>query len=350
MTDHIISESDPVLITGATGFVGKHLLEYLLDAGFKQIRCLVRPTSNTSALAQLASRFDTTLDLYRGDLMSMEDCSKAGRDCLVVYHLAVGSGGKSFPSSFMSTVIPTRNLLEATVAGGKLKRFVNVSSFALYSNIGKKTGSLLDESCPIEEHPEVRGDAYAFAKLKQDEIVVSYSEKYGFEYVLVRPGVVYGPGNDRIPGRVGIDTFGPFIHLGGSGKLPFTEVRNCAAAIALSGIVPGVNGEVFNVVDDDLPTSRQFLKLYKRNVRRFRSVYIPSPVSYLLCYLWERYCVWSDYQLPPVFSRREWHAYWKHTRYTNDKIKRVLGWRMLVSTDQGLKEFFDSCRKGTADA
>src|SRR6202007_2614610 len=100
------------------------------------------------------------------------------------------------------------------------------------------------------------------------------------------------------------DTFGVFIHLGGSNKIPLTYIDNCADAIALAGLTPKVDGEVFNVIDDDLPSSRQFLRLYKRNVRRFRSVYIPHPMSYALCWWWEKYSHWSEGQLPPAFNRR----------------------------------------------
>ena len=85
--------------------------------------------------------------------------------------------------------------------------------------------------------------------------------------MIVRPGVVYGPGNKGITGRVGLGTFGLFLHLGGSNEIPLTYVDNCADAIVLAGIKGGVDGEVFNVVDDDLPTSRKFLRLYKKNVR-----------------------------------------------------------------------------------
>ncbi len=82
-------------------------------------------------------------------------------------------------------------------------------------------------------------------------------------------------GNEAITNRVGIGTFGLFLHLGGSNTMPLTFVDNCAEAIVLAGLTPGVDGQVFNVVDDDLPSSRQFLRLYKRNVRRFRSLYLP---------------------------------------------------------------------------
>jgi nucleoside-diphosphate-sugar epimerase len=181
--------------------------------------------------------------------------------------------------------------------------------------------------------------------VKQDELVAEYGRKHGVPYVLVRPGVVYGPGKPRIHGRVGLDTFGIFLHLGGSNPIPFTFVDNCAEAILLAGMRKGIDGEVFNVVDDDLPTSRLFLKLYKKEVRRFPSIYVPHFASYLLCFLWEKYAAWSQGQLPPIHNRREWKASWKRTNYSNEKARRVLDWTPKVSIAEGLKLFFSDCRQ-----
>lgn len=346
----IINTSDRILITGVAGFIGSKVFEILLEYGFKKIRCLVRSDRNLSNLKEVAGSSKADIEFFRGNLFSKEDCFNAARDAAVIYHLAVGSSGKSFPNAFMNAVIPTRNLLEASIRHKSIKRFVNTSSFAVYSNRYKPSRDLLDESCPVEEHPELRGDAYAFAKLNQDKIVFDYADKYGIPYVILRPGAVYGPDKNAITGRVGIDTFGVFMHLGGSNKIPFTYVDNCAEAIILAGLVEGVAGEVFNIVDDDLPTSRTFLRLYKKNVKNFKSVYIPHALSYLLCLLWEKYSAFSENQLPPVFSRSEWHAYWKKTDYSNEKLKKLLGWKMKVPTEEGLRRYFESCRQGEKDA
>ena len=145
---------------------------------------------------------------------------------------------------------------------------------------------------------------------------------------------------------MGIDTFGVFLHLGGSSVIPLSYVDNAAEAIVLAGLKAGVDGEVFNTVDDDLPTSRQFLRLYKRNVRRFRSIYVPKPISFGLCWMWERYCRSSMDQLPPVFNRSRWNALWKKTRYSNQKIKTRLGWKPVVSTAEAERRYFAACREG----
>ena len=154
-----------------------------------------------------------------------------------------------------------------------------MSSFTVYTNRGKATGRVLDETCPLELHSALRGDPYCFAKVKQEEMIMEYGKNHDVPYTIIRPGVVYGPGNEKIHGRVGMDTFGIFLHLGGSNELPLSFVDNCADAMILAGIVKGIDGEAFNVVDDDLPSSRRFLPAYKQQVKRFQSIPVPRFLS-----------------------------------------------------------------------
>jgi nucleoside-diphosphate-sugar epimerase len=287
------------------------------------------------------------IDILKGNLLSRADC-EAAKDAAVVFHLAAGTGEKSFPDAFMNSVVTTRNLLDASLRYARLQRFVLVSSFTVYTN--RQKSRCLDESCPVEAHPERRGDAYCFAKVKQEQIVTEYGKNFGIPHVVVRPGSVYGAGKSDIVGRVGLGTFGLFLHLGGPNTIPFTHVDNCAEAITLAGLVKGVDGEAFNVVDDDLPSSRQFLRLYKRSVRQFKSVYVPHMLSYGLCYLWEKYSQWSEGQLPPAFNRGRWYTQWRKTRYSNLKLKTKLGWKPKVATVDGLRLYFQSCAQGERHA
>jgi nucleoside-diphosphate-sugar epimerase len=341
----VIGKDDLVLVTGSAGFIGNAVIASLLERGFRNIRCLVRPSTpprKIAALSALAS--SDRLQLFRGNLHSRGDCLAATERVKLVYHLAAGRGDRSYPDAYLNSVVVTRNLLDACVQHGQIDRFVNVSSFVVYTNRNKARFRLLDETCPTEPNGLARGEAYCFGKVKQDEMVLEYGRKHNLSFVLVRPGAVYGPGNLRITGRVGIDTFGIFLHLGGSSFIPLSYVDNCADAIVQVGLAPGVDGEVFNVVDDDLPTSRDFLRLYKRNVRRFSSWYVPKHASYALCWLWERYSRWSEGQLPPNFNLSRWHALWKKTAYCNQKLKSRAGWQQKIPTADALQRYFAACR------
>jgi nucleoside-diphosphate-sugar epimerase len=342
----IIDEKEPILVTGAGGFVGSRVVASLLNLGFGKVRCFVRPGGDNILLKKVLQQYPgNSCEVFQGNLLSRDDCARASDGAAVVYHLVAGRG-KSFPGCFQGSVVTTRNLLDALVQGRSLKRFVNVSSFAVYSNFRLKRGAVWDESCPLEDHLEERHDAYAYGKIKQDELVFGYHRTHGVPCTIVRPGIVFGPGKKAIPGFVGLDTFGIFMRIGGRGRLPLTFVDNCADALALAGLVPEIEGEVFNVVDDDLPKSRAFLRRYKKRARPLRSIWVPFWVAYYLCYLWERYSARSKGQVPPVFNRRSCSFAWKGHRYSNAKIKARLGWTPRVPMEQALTDYYESQRKG----
>jgi nucleoside-diphosphate-sugar epimerase len=339
--DYIIDFSDPILITGAAGFIGRRVVETLLRYGFINLRCLVRPSSDLRALDEATYGFNKAkIQIVKGNLLSPDDCKRATQEVSVIFHLAAGVE-KSFPGCFMNSVVATRNLLDSILQNGDIKRFLNVSSLAVYSNNDVGRRGLLDETSEVEKQPELRHEAYSYGKIKQDELLLEYSSKHNIPFVIVRPGEVYGPGKRKIPGRVGIDTFSVFLHLGGPNPIPLTYVDNCAEAIVLAGIKKGVNGETFNIVDDDLPASREFLRMYKRYAQPFVSIYMPYKFFYFFCYLWEKYSVWSHGQLPPAFNRKRCVAHWKPTNYSNRKIKDLLDWKPEVPLVEGLNRYFD---------
>jgi nucleoside-diphosphate-sugar epimerase len=338
-SDYITSRDERILITGSSGFIGAKVLAKLLECDFKNLRCFVRPSSNLSRLQYYLNKVsaETNVEIVKGDLLSRDDCKAATEGVSIIYHLAAGIE-KSFAGAFMNSALATRNLMDAFLECGKPKRFVNVSSFAVYSNLNSKHDSLLDETCPLETASQERFDAYGFGKLKQEEIVREYARKYRLPCVTLRPGYVFGAGKPELNGRVGIKIFGPFIQVNGSNLLPLTYVDNCAEAIVLAGLTPGIDGEVFNIVDDDLLTARQFLKTYKV-AKRFRSVRVPYWVAYSACYAWEKYSNWSKGQLPPAFNRRRCAANWKSQRYSNEKVKTRLGWKPRVPMNQAMEKF-----------
>lgn len=338
----IAAPSDLVLVTGASGFIGTRVVHLLIEHGHDNIRCLVRPSSRRGRLDEIVERAGgrARVEVMQGDLTSQADCLRAAEGVRVAIHLAAGFD-KSFAGAFMNSALATRNLIEALLERAQLSRFVNVSSFAVYSNLSLQRGALLDETAPLEDAPQQRYDAYGFGKLKQEQLVREYGQSRGLPFVILRPGTVYGPGKKDLTGRIGIDTFGVFLHIGGGNELPLTYVDNCAEAIVLAGFAQGVDGEVFNVVDDERLTSAQFLRAYRRRVRGFRSIRLPYALALLLSRWWESYSTRSQGQLPPAFNQRRCAAEWKGNRYTNRKLHDRLGWQQRVPLQEGMDRFLD---------
>lgn len=341
--NYIIKPTDSILITGAGGFVGTRVVETLLNYGFKKLCCFVRTNRNLSSLKTKATQANAALELIQGNLLSNDDCVRAVKNVSVVYHLAAGVE-KSFPGCFLNSVVTTRNLMDAALRESSLKRFVNTSSIAVYTNEKIPRGGVLDETCKVDTKFMERAEAYTYGKAKQDELVLEYGQKFHLPYVIVRPSVVFGPGKARITDRIGTDTFGIFLHLGLGNTIPLTYVENCAEAIVLAGLRPGVEGQVFNITDDNLPTSSQFLRQYKKQVKKIRSIPVPYPLWYAFNALWEKYSIWSEGQLPPVFNRRSCEVYWKRVKYSNRKAKELLEWQPKVSMKDALNIFFNYMR------
>src|SRR5215469_1171551 len=189
-----VSPDDRILVTGAAGFIGSRVVENLLDRGFRNLVCFGRSSGKLSRVQNSGNRYpEAQVQLIAGNLLSRRDCEIACKDVKLIFHLAAGTGEKSFPDAFMNSVVTTRNLLDASLQAGRLQRFVLVSSSSVYTNCEKPHGRLLDETCATEEHGELRGEAYCFAKYHQEKLLAEYHKEFGVPYAVIRPGSVYGP-------------------------------------------------------------------------------------------------------------------------------------------------------------
>jgi nucleoside-diphosphate-sugar epimerase len=258
-----------------------------------------------------------------------------------VYHLAAGTGGAA-ADLFLNTVVASKNLLEAVLHRQHPARVVLVSSFGVYGTAGLARGALVDEDTPFETNPE-RRDLYSQAKLRQEKLFREYHQRHGLPLVVLRPGVIYGPGGSPISSRVGLSVPGLFLHLGGRNLLPLTYVDNCAEAIVVAGERGVADAQAYNVVDDDLPTCVDYLRQYQREVRTLRAVSLPYPASQALSWLCERYHEHSQGQLPAFFTRYRTATTWGGNRFSNAKLKS-LGWQPIIPTDEGLRRTFADLR------
>jgi nucleoside-diphosphate-sugar epimerase/peptidoglycan/xylan/chitin deacetylase (PgdA/CDA1 family) len=330
-----------ILVTGAVGFLGTALVERLLIQGYTDIRCNVRRQVDIPKLKAVAKRHaDTHIEFCVGDLRYREDAVRAVDGVELIFHLVAGKKGTA-ADLFLHSVVASRNLLDA-VSDRKPMRIVLVSSFGVYGVAGLGRGAQVNEQTVLEPHPEWR-DYYSHSKLHQEQLFWEYQKRNGFELVVLRPGVIYGPGGGHFSNRVGLTIGKWLLHFGGNNLLPLSYVDNCAEAVVVAGAHQGAAGQVYNVHDDDLPTCRQYLRAYKKNVAKVRSISVPYICVKLLSSTVAKYNRYSKGQLPAILTPYKAASQWGGNRFDNSKLHSV-GWKQLVPTADGLQRSFAAFR------
>ena len=330
-----------ILITGAGGFLGKVIVERLLARGETDLRAMVRDTGKAQGLRDIAARYpDANFEIVAVNLRHSAEILPALEGCGMVIHAAAALKG-SAAEMFMDSVVASRNLLDAIVQVPGI-RVVLVSSFGVFGVAVLDRFALVDEHTPLEDRPQNR-DIYSYSKLRQEQLFWEYRAKTPFELVVLRPGVIYGPGGGHFSTRVGLNIFGVFMHLGGRNPLPLTYVDNCADAIVVAALSPTSDGEVYNVIDDELLTASQYLRQYKKQVKPMRSIPVPFSVMMQLSRLVERYSTRSKGQLPAIFTPYKTRTMWGGNRFSNAKLKSI-GWKPIISTKDALSATFAAFR------
>ena len=327
-----------ILVTGASGFLGRAVVERLLAHGEHEIRCFVRSSSNLSGLEEVRGRYpQARVEYIAGNLASPDDVLRAVDGVETIYHLAAGLRG--LPASiFFDTVVTSQNLLAAIE--NEKRRVVLVSSVGVYGTSFVDTVEAIGESTQLDPHPEKR-NVYFHAKIWQERLFREQAEQGKVDLVVVRPGVLYGKGNPSLglPSRMGMAIGNFLLMLGGKNVMPFSHVSNCAEAIVVAGLSDNASGKTFNAVDDDLPTANEYFRGYREQVRKIPAVRLPFPLAMLLSEVVEKYHHQTHGQIPAVLTPYETSAMCKGHRFDNQNIKK-LGWKQIVPTAEAMRETF----------
>jgi nucleoside-diphosphate-sugar epimerase len=326
-----------IFITGGAGFLGQRVVERLLAQGHS-IRCLVRSNASAAELRWAVPTAGDRLEFVYGSLQDHPDLRTAMVGCQQVFHLAAALKGTA-PALFLDTVIGTRALVNAA-ATLPIERFVLVSSIAVYGTYDLQRGSLLDERCAIDSEPHLR-DPYTYSKIVQEQVCWEAHRAQGLPLVVIRPGVIYGPGRPTLLGRVGLAAGGLLIRLGRGGQLPCTYVENCADAVVEAARTESAIGRAYNIIDDEMPAAKDVIRLHRKyrtplRVIRIPTVLVPSAAAVFEWY-WER----SGRLLPPVFTKYR-AALWKPMRYTHRAATEDFGWQPRVATGVALQKTYEA--------
>lgn len=312
-----------ILVTGATGFLGRHVVAAALRAGFS-VRAAVRPGTDP---ADLLWGQHPALQIARVDLRRRGGLAAALNGCNTVVHLAATKAG-DFAARFSGTVVATENLLAAMDEAG-VRRLVHCSSFSVYRSGALPINGVLDEDTPVEDRPLMRDD-YAQVKLVQEQLVWDWAVALHRELTVLRPGIIYGPG-ELWNALIGVEIL-PKLWLGTGWRtrLPVAWVENVADAFVCAASQSPLAGSALNILDTRSPRVAEYVRAVRPLVPAPpRLVPLGYPLSKVLVYsvaTGNRCLLDGRLKLPGGLMPAPFEARFRPLRYTNQRARRVLGW------------------------
>lgn len=305
-----------VLVTGAAGFLGSHVVGQLLDRGHA-VRAVVRTSS--ALPEEWRGRAEVVeVDLQTGPAL---DSLFDGVDVLI--HLAATMRGTAEAQRAGATVI-TERLLNGMRMAGSTRHVVLAGSCSVYDWTAAR--GILNEESPLETRLYDR-DGYTIAKALQERIARRFADENRWTLSVLRPGFIYGPGAGPA-GGAGLKLGRVFLVFSPFARLRLTHVDNCAGAFvdAAEKLVPGT----FNIVDDDQVSAWRYAG--RLNGRKGGNLRIPMPyylgltLAYLASIASRVLPRASRGKLPGILNPRQYRARFKPLQYDNRRAKEELDW------------------------
>ena len=182
-----MNQNTKVLITGAGGFIGSHLVERCVEAGFK-VRAFVHYNSRNFHGWLESSPVYNELEVVAGDIRDYDSVLAASDGCDTVFHLAALIG---IPYSYVSPQAYIRTNIDGTYNVLQACRTLQTPNI-LVTSTSETYGTA--QYVPIDEkHPAVGQSPYSATKIAADQLAISYHRSFGLPVKIVRPFNTYGP-------------------------------------------------------------------------------------------------------------------------------------------------------------
>ena len=328
-----------VLITGASGFVGKYVVAAALQAGH-HVRAVIRPKTDET---RFSWHRHPHLEIARYDLRSRRGLTDMVKGVDAVIHLAATKGG-DFYDRFAGTVIATENLLLAMADTG-VNHLVVTSTFSVYDYQAIPRETVLDEHSPLIQNPLDR-DAYAQTKLIQEEMIREFEKEHQATVTIIRPGMIYGR-EALWHALLGAEVSATrWLKIGGHSTLPMTYVENCAEAIVQALTATKAFGQTINLVDDDLPTQQRYLNGLLNHETAPPKL---TPVSWALmqgiantAWFVNQRLLKGRARLPGILVPAQLQARFRPLQYSNRLAKALLDWTPRYSFAEALARSYST--------
>ena len=320
------------LVTGATGYLGSHIVEHLLEQGH-EVRALARKTSDITHLKTTAA------EIILGDIEDYDSLVPAVDGVDMVFHAAARvMPGWGVWEDFENCIVRgTENMLKASAEAG-VSRFVYISSSTV---MGK--AALADtpaaETAPYDLEFN-RDTYYDWAKMKGEQLAIDYHKQGKLPVTVVRPCMVYGPGWDLLCDRCYRQTR-PIIVVWPGRSNPRTAivyVTDVADCIILAATSDKAMGEIYNIAPPESVWLRDWADVWIRAMggRKYKTS-IPYSVAYIWCVLMEGWARLRRQKDIPYATRSGLRFINQGMHIDGSKARKELGWEPKVSVEEGTR-------------
>jgi nucleoside-diphosphate-sugar epimerase len=315
-----------VLVTGASGFLGGHVVERLSERG-DRVRALVRKTSNRRYLERLPN-----VELFEGSVEQVDRIREAVDGVDAIVHVAGIIKARSTDEFFAVNVGGTSNLVQAArsaVHGHPLKRFVHVSSLEACGPSADGAAVHVDQENPVT--------SYGRSKLAAEKVVLAVKDE--IPVTILRPGAIYGPRDNEILEAFRAIQRGvlPIVD-GGRAKGVWVYATDCADACirAIDADVP--SGRIYFVDDGCGPMDqKKMLGDAERALGRHALVRANLPVSVFMTVARGLEVFGRLANRPVMLTREKANMLLQDWVCSSAATERELGWQPKVPWDDGVR-------------
>ncbi|MCP2519746.1 NAD-dependent epimerase/dehydratase family protein [Candidatus Aminicenantes bacterium AC-708-M15] len=308
-------------VTGGSGFIGTHLINFLLSRKWKIKALFHKSPINISK---------NEIEIIKGDVRDLSLLEKFIEKGDIVIHLASALGaslisGKEF---FEINAEGTRNVLMACLRNGA-KRVIHFSSAGVIGHV--KRGEIADENYPL--NPE---DFYERSKLEGEKIAVEYGRK-GLDVIIIRPGWVYGPGDKRTFKLIKAIASGKFFIIG-KGLTTQTPIYidDLVEGVYLC-LQKGLPGEIYNLAGLEILSVKEMAEIIAESLnKRIFPIKIPVFIANILAWSMDRSYRIFNQEAPLTPSKIRFFT--KAKSLSIDKARKELGFYPKTSFRNGIEK------------
>lgn len=300
------------LVTGASGYIGSWMVKFLLEKG-EYVKAMVTSEKKKNLVPDGA-------EIVVGDLRDKESLKKAVKNVTHIYNIASLFKKVSCPDSVFYDVNceGVRRLFETAISEG-VKRIVHCSTGGVLGDIENPPGK--------EDSPYNPGDIYQITKMEGEKIALNYFKSGKIKGVVIRPAMVYGPGDRRNFKIFKMLAKGWFFYIGKGDKyVHFVDVRDLVKAFYLAMEKEHLNAEIYIIAGEKALPLKEAIKIIcsKLNVKE-PTLHLPVKPMQIIGSICEVIC--KPFGIPPPIFRRRVDFFTKNRYFEWSKAARELGYK-----------------------